>query len=344
MNKSALNYVGVDLGGTNMAAALLDKDGHILEKAKVPTLAHEGHDAVVDRMAQLIQQVIEGAGVGLAQVGGIGIGVPGMLDMEKGLTLFLPNLPGTWPRVPLAPRIAEALGLPTFLLNDVRSIALGEKTYGAGREVDNLVCLAIGTGIGGGVVVGGKLLLGLDGTAGEVGHQIIDPYGPRCGCGNRGCLEAFASGPAIASMGVRAVKQGLTTLIGELCNYDLNAISPKLIYQAAQEGDAVAQEIYEMAGFYIGIGVANLITILSPQMVVIGGGVAQAGELLLAPIRETARQRVHVTPFDKVQIVQAELGTDAGMMGAAAWARQQLALLPSPLPPFPPTLGGQGGG
>lgn len=322
---STLHHVGVDLGGTTMAAALLDEGGHVLEKAIVPTLAHEGHDAVIDRMAQLVQRVIGSAGVGPAQVGGIGIGVPGMLDMEKGLTLFLPNLPGTWPRVPLAPRIEQALGLPTFLLNDVRSITLGEKSYGAGREVDNLVCLAIGTGIGGGIVVGGKLLLGLDGTAGEVGHHIIDPYGPRCGCGNRGCLEAFASGPAIASMGVRAVKQGLTTCIGELCDYDLNAITPKLIYEAAQEGDAVAQEIYEMAGFYIGIGVANLITIFSPQMVVIGGGVAQAGELLLAPIRETARQRVHVTPFEKVEIVLAELGTDAGMMGAAAWAKQQLA-------------------
>ncbi len=325
MRKLALHYVGVDLGGTTMAAALLDKEGHILEKTTVPTLAHEGHDAVIDRMAKLIHQVIERASVSLAQVGGIGIGVPGVLDMEKGLTLFLPNLPGTWPNVPLASRIEEAVGLPAFLLNDVRSITLGEKTYGAGREVDNMVCLAIGTGIGGGIVVDGKLLLGLDGTAGEVGHQIIDPYGPRCGCGNRGCLEAFASGPAIASMGVRAVKQGLTTRIGELCNYDLNAITPKLIAQAALEGDAVAKEIYELAGFYIGIGVANLITILSPQMVVIGGGVAQAGELLLAPIRETARQRVHVTPFEKVQIVCAELGTDAGMIGAAVWAQQQLA-------------------
>jgi glucokinase len=324
--KPALHHIGVDLGGTTMAVALLDEGGRILEKATVPTLAHHGHDAVIDRIAQLIHQVINSAGVGHDQVGAIGIGVPGVLAMEKGLTLFLPNLPGTWPRVPLAPRIEEAVGLPTFLLNDVRSITLGEKTYGAGQEVDNMVCLAIGTGIGGGVVVGGKLLLGLDGTAGELGHQIIDPYGPRCGCGNRGCLEAFASGPAIASMGLRAVKQGLTTRIGELCDYDLNAITPKLIYQAALEGDAVAQEIYEMAGFYIGIGVANLITILSPQMVVIGGGVAQAGELLLAPIREAARQRVHVTPFEKVQIVQAELSTDAGMIGAAVWAQQQLAV------------------
>ncbi len=325
MGNSAPYYVGVDLGGTTVAVGLLDDRGHILEQAEAPTFAHQGHDAVIDRIARLIQRVIEGAGVSLEEVGGIGIGVPGMLDMERGLTLFLPNLPGTWPKVPLAPRIEQAVGLPTFLLNDVRSITLGEKTYGAGREVDNMVCLAIGTGIGGGVVVGGKLLLGLDGTAGEVGHQVIDPYGPRCGCGNRGCLEAFASGPAIASMGVRAVKQGLTTRIGELCNYDLNAITPKLIAQAALEGDAVAKEIYELAGFYIGIGVANLITILSPQMVVIGGGVAQAGELLLAPIRETARQRVHVTPFEKVQIVRAELGTDAGMIGAAVWAQQQLA-------------------
>jgi glucokinase len=325
--KEGRYFVGVDLGGTTIAAALLDESGHILQKATVLTLAHEGHDSVIERMARLIHEVAEDAGVGLSQVAAIGIGVPGMLDMEKGLTLFLPNLPGTWPRVPLAQRIKEAAGPPTFLLNDVRAITLGEKTYGAGRKVENMVCLAIGTGIGGGVVVGGRLLLGLDGTAGEVGHQIIDPFGPRCGCGNRGCLEAFASGPAIASMGVRAVKQGLTTRIGELCNYDLNAINPELICRAALEGDAVAREIYETAGFYIGIAVANLIAVLSPQMVVIGGGVAQAGELLLAPIRETARQRTKLTPFEKVQIVQAELGTNAGMMGAATWARERLSAM-----------------
>jgi len=323
--KSAGYHLGVDLGGTTIAAALLDAEGHIIQETLIPTLAQEGHEAVIARMAELIQRVISEAGVDLADVGSIGIGVPGVLDIEKGLTLFLPNLPGTWPRVPLALRIKQAVGLPTFLLNDVRAFTLGEKTYGAGRNVDNMVCLAIGTGIGGGIVVNGQLYLGLDGTAGEVGHQIIDMYGPPCGCGSHGCLEAFASGPAIATMAVRAIKQGLTTIIGQLVDYDLNRITPEVVCQAAKRGDRVAIDIFERAGFYLGVGIANLITILSPQMVVIGGGVAQAGELLFAPIRRTVAERVRVTPLEKVKIVPAELGRVAGVVGAAVWARQRLA-------------------
>lgn len=322
--KSAKYHLGVDLGGTTIAAALLDAEGHVIQETLIPTLAQEGHEAVIARMAELIQRVINEADVDLADIGGIGIGVPGVLDIEKGLTLFLPNLPGTWPRVPLAPRIKQAVGLPTFLLNDVRAFTLGEKTYGAGRYVDNMVCLAIGTGIGGGIVINGQLYLGLGGTAGEVGHQIIDMHGPPCGCGSRGCLEAFASGPAIATMAVRAIKQGFTTLIGELVDYDLNRITPEVICQAAEQGDSVAIEIFERAGFYLGVGIANLITVLSPQMVVVGGGVAQAGELLFDPIRRTVAERVHVTPLEKVKIVPAELGRVAGVVGAAVWARQRL--------------------
>jgi glucokinase len=213
--------------------------------------------------------------------------------------------------------------LPVSLLNDVRSFTLGEKTFGAGRDVDTIVGIAIGTGIGGGLIISGQLHLGLEGTAGEVGHQIIDPYGPRCGCGSRGCLEAFASGPAITAMALKAITQGRTTRIAELVSYDLNRVTPEVVSRAARGGDSVAREIYEQAGFYIGIGVANLITIISPQMVVIGGGVAQAGDLLFDPIRRAARESVHVTPFDQVQIVPGELGTDAGFIGAAVWASLQ---------------------
>jgi glucokinase len=320
-----VHFIGVDLGGTTLTAAAVDViSGQVVGRRQIPTLAKEGHDAVMARMVDLIQTVIADAGLSQADIGGVGIGVPGVLDLERGLTLFLPNLPGTWPNVPLKATIEAEVGLPTYLLNDVRSFTLGEKTFGAGRDVDTMVCLAIGTGIGGGVVINGQLHLGIGGTAGEVGHQIIDPYGPPCGCGSRGCLEAFASGPAITAMALKAITQGLTTRIAEIVSYDLNKVTPEVIYQAAQTGDPIAVDIYERAGFYIGIGVANLITILSPQMVVIGGGVAKAGNLLFDPIRRAARERVHVTPIDQVQIVPAQLGTDAGLIGAAVWASLRL--------------------
>jgi glucokinase len=255
----------------------------------------------------------------------VGIGVTGVLDMERGVTLLLPNLPGTWPQIPLRATIEARVGLPTSLLNNVRAFTLGEKTFGAGRDVDNIVCLAVGTGVGGGIVINGQLYLGIGGTAGEVGHQIIDPYGPPCGCGSRGCLEAFASGPAITAMALKSITQGVTTRIAEMVEYDLNRVTPELICRAAEGGDPVARDIYERAGFYLGFGVANLIVILSPQMVIIGGGVAQAGEVLFEPLRRTVRERVHVTPLDEVQIVPAQLGTDAGLVGAAVWAGEQAA-------------------
>jgi glucokinase len=315
------SFVGVDLGGTTLSAAVVDvQSGDVLGRHRVPTLAREGHDVVMARTADLIDAVVADAGLGKDVIGGVGVGAPGVLDLERGMTLFLPNLPGEWRNVPLKATIENRVGLQVSLLNDVRSFTLGEKTFGAGRDVETLVGIAIGTGIGGGLVIDGKLHLGLEGTAGEVGHHVIDPYGPRCGCGSRGCLEAFASGAAITAMALKAITQGRTTRIAELVSYDLNEVTPEVISRAALDGDAIAQEIYERAGFCIGVGVANLIAIISPQMVVIGGGVAQAGDLLFGPIRRTARARVHVTPIDQVEIVPAELGTDAGLIGAAVWA------------------------
>lgn len=320
-----VNFIGVDLGGTTLIVAAVNVvSGQVVGRHQIPTLAKEGHDAVMARMVDLIHTVIATAGLSKEDIGGVGIGLPGVLDLERGITRFLPNLPGAWRNVPLKATIEAAVDLPVYLLNDVRSFTLSEKTFGAGRDVDTMVCLAIGTGIGGGMVINGQLHLGLDGTAGEVGHQIIDPYGPPCGCGSRGCLEAFASGPAITAMALKAITQGLTTKIAEMVSYDLNKVTPEVICRAAEAGDPIAKDIYERAGFYIGIGVANLITIISPQMVVIGGGVAQAGELLFEPIRRAAREHVHVTPIEKVRIVPAQLGTSAGLIGAAVWASLQL--------------------
>jgi glucokinase len=318
-------FVGVDLGGTLLKAAIVDTDsGEITGLESVDTLAREGHDAVIVRMRDLIEDVIRKSGIPKSQIGGVGIGVPGVLDLDRGLVLFLPNLHGTWPNVPLRQKIETGVGLPTHVLNDVRSMTLGEWTFGAGRGVDTIACFAIGTGIGGGLVINGKLHLGIGGTGGELGHQSIDMNGPQCGCGSRGCLEVFASGPAIVAMGIKAVVQGLTTTIGEVVDYDLNRITPKTIYQAAIQGDEIAREIYERAGFYIGVAVSNTLAAVGPRKVVIGGGVAQAGDLLLEPIRNTVRERVFIMPVDEVEIVPAQLGPQAGMIGAALWASDRI--------------------
>ncbi len=314
-------YIGVDLGGTLLKAAVVDTaEGTISGFKRIETRARDGHDAVIERMARLISNVIEHSGVSKPRIGGIGIGVPGVLDFEKGEVVFLPNLPGNWPYVPLRQTIETGIGLPTHFINDVRSMTLAEWTFGAGKGVDTVACFAIGTGIGGGLVVNGQLHLGVNGTAGELGHQIIDMNGPKCGCGSRGCLEAFASGPAIAAMGIKAVVQGMTTNIGALADFDLNKITPKLIYEAAMQGDEIANDIFKRAGFYIGIAVASTLAAVGPRKVVIGGGVAQAGELLLEPIRKTVRERFHVVPTKEFEIVQAALGADAGLIGAALWA------------------------
>ena len=318
-------YIGCDLGGTNLRAAIVDvENGSIIHQMSMPTLARDGHEALMKRMAGLFLQMIEWAGMKKADLGGIGIGVPGVLDMEKGETLFLPNLPGTWPHVPLAATITNLTGLPTVLLNDVRSITNGEWRFGAGRGVDTIAVFAVGTGIGGGLVINGQLHLGIGGTGGELGHMTIDYSGPVCGCGNKGCLEAFASGPAIAAMGMKAVTQGLTTRIGEMCEYDLNRITPELIAQAARAGDQIAMEIYERAGFYLGIAAANICVTVGPRRIIIGGGVAQVGDLLLEPIRRTLQERVTVIPIEQVEVVQSQLGNNAGVIGVASWTADRL--------------------
>ena len=275
-------FIGCDLGGTNLRAAIVDVEtGLVLHQSSLPTLAREGHDAVMKRMAGLLDQTCQSAGLQKQEVGGIGIGVPGVLDLEKGETLLLPNLPGTWPHVPLLATIANLTGLPTAILNDVRSITLAEWRFGAGRGVDSLAVFAIGTGIGGGLVLNGQLHLGIGGTGGELGHTVIDYNGPRCGCGNYGCLEVYASGPAIAAMGMKAVAQGLTTKIGDLCEYDLNRITPELIARAAETDDPIAMDIYEKAGFYLGVAASSICASIGPRRIVVTGGVAHVGRLLL---------------------------------------------------------------
>jgi glucokinase len=318
------HYIGIDLGGTNLRAAIADTDtGQIFHQRKCPTLAAEGQDAVIQRIVQLIEELIEVSRSPDCEIKGVGIGVPGTPDIDTGVIQFLPNLPGQWLNVPLQAIIEEQIKLPVALINDVRAITLGEWTFGAGRGADTVVCLAIGTGIGGGVVVNGQFHLGLGGTAGEFGHHVVEVDGLPCGCGGKGCLELYASGPAIAAMGVKEVMHGHTTRIGELVDHDLNQIDAGVIVQAAKEGDLIAQEILQRVGTYLGIAVGNILGVISPQRVIFAGGVSRAGDLLLRPIVRTVNERVHVIPLKKVEFVLAELGINGGLLGAALWAKQR---------------------
>ncbi len=318
------SFVGVDLGGTKIAASVVDVgSGAVAARQIIPTEAHAGPDAVLARMGELILSVGRAAGLAPEQIGAVGVGVPGPFDQATGQTIFLPNLAGMWRGVHVRDQLRRRFDGPIWLINDARAFVLAEATFGAGRGANTVVGLTIGTGIGGGIAIGGRLHLGIDGTAGEVGHMTIDPHGPPCGCGNRGCLETFASGPSIATLGIRAALTGVPTRIGELAGHDLNKITPEIIHQAADAGDQVAREILGRAGAALGLGVANLVTVLSPDCVILGGSVARLGEWLFGPVRAAVRERCRAIPVEQVRITPAALGGDAGSIGAAIWAAQQ---------------------
>lgn len=317
-------YAGVDLGGTNIKAGLVDVEkGNLLISDSVPTQSHLGPESVLSRMAKLVKKLISQSGFGDNEIGGLGISAPGIIDLDTNTTVFMTNLHRRWRQIPVGDWMMEALGYKVKMLNDVRAITYGEWKFGAGKGVDSLVCFAVGTGVGGGLVVNNQLVLGFEGTAGEVGHQTLDPNGPLCGCGNHGCLEVYASGPAIAAEAARGILQGWSTKISELIDHDLNRLTPKVVAQAADQGDEFALEIWQRAGRYLGIGVANILTSIGVKRVIIAGGVANAGDLLLNPIKAEIKKRVFLMPVDQVDVVRGKLGSTAGIIGIAAWRAEQ---------------------
>jgi glucokinase len=313
--------IGCDLGGTNLRVGVVNmQDGSVAHLQSVPTQARDGYKSVIERMVVLFKQVMSKCEFDTADICGVGIGAPAVLDPAAGIVKLMPNLFGGWRGVPLGKLVSKNIGLPVHLINDVRATTFGEWKYGAGKGARTVICFAVGTGVGGGVVVNNELVMNFNGTTGELGHTIINPDGPACGCGNHGCLEAYASGPALAAMGIKAVKQGRTTIIGELVNYDLNLISPEVIAQAALEGDEIAMDIFQYVGNIIGIAAANAALVVGPERIIISGGVASAGDLLLEPIRKTLQDRIFVMPKESIQVIRAKLGDQAGIIGAANWA------------------------
>lgn len=306
--------IGVDVGGTNVKVALVDKTGSIVYSDTVPTRAEMGYEYTISNMIKAINDVMKEAKVTISNVEGIGFGFPGQIDCDNGIVRIAPNIPG-WINIPIAEIVSKEFGVPVKVDNDVRCAALAELNYGAGKGATNMICITVGTGIGSGLIVNGKLVRGASNAAGEIGHiklQMND--GPLCGCGDQGCLEAFASGPAIVAMAEEYVKGGKSTKYRELAK---NEITPYYVCEAAKQGDVVAKKIFETMGTYIGIGLSSVVNLLNPEKIVIGGGVADAGEFLFAPIRETLKKRSMPIQGAAVQVVHAELGNSAGVIGAS---------------------------
>ena len=309
--------IGIDVGGTNVKIALVDDNGKIIYSNSVPTYAKMGYEYTVNNIKQAIKDLMKETNTTPSDIEGIGFDFPGQVDCKTGVVKLAPNIPG-WVNVPLAQMIEDEFHIPTRIDNDVRCAALGELKFGAGRGCENFICITVGTGIGSGIVINGKVVRGATNAAGELGHIKLQMNGgPICGCGDTGCLEAFASGPAIVAMAQEYIKGGKSTKFREMAAVEGGEITPYMVAKAAEEGDPVAKRIFEIVGEYIGIGLTSVINLLNPERVIIGGGVAESGELLLGPIRKTIKERAMVVAGNAVEIVPAQLGNSAGVIGAS---------------------------
>ncbi|MGH7562025.1 MAG: ROK family protein [Gemmatimonadales bacterium] len=320
-----MRYIlGIDIGGTNLVVGAVTEDGRTVRGLVTEaTGAPDGPDVVIDRIVRMARDVLQQTrGEDReAQFLGVGVGAPGPLDRKSGIVLLTPNL--RWTNMPLRDRIQSALDMPTALENDANCAMLGEHWVGAARGATHAVCFTIGTGIGGGLVVDGRLVHGAADVAGEVGHMTIEVNGRRCGCGNDGCLEAYASGPAIARRSIEAIDAGASSEMPVLVNGEVSTITAQTVFEAAQAGDPLADEIVRDTAKYLGVGVANLVNLLNPEVVVICGGVTRAGDHLFTPLRREVARRAFKPAVQSCRIVPGELPGTAGVVGAAkAWLDQ----------------------
>lgn len=318
MQKKRKKYViGVDIGGTNVKIGIVGLDGRVYKKKIFSTKKVPQKDKLISLLIAHIKEVIEEFSLRKKDILGIGIGTPGLIDSKRGIIHYLVNIKG-FKEVPLKRIIENRLKIPTFLDNDVNIMCLGELYYGRGKGVKNMVCITLGTGVGGGIVIDGALYRGSTLSAGEVGHTTINEKGPRCGCGSHGCMEAYVGNTGIVKDAVKRIRKNKKTLMYKLVAGDLSNLTPKIISRAAKRGDELARDILEDTGRRIGVGLATIVNILNPEKIIIGGGIADAGKILFDAIRSTVRKRAMKVPARAVRIVKAKLGQDAGLIGAVA--------------------------
>jgi len=321
-SKERDHFVGVDLGGTKILAGVFDRKLKCLERAKVATKPERGPDGVIERIARCVREAVDDSDLTLERVKAVGIGAPGAVKHETGEVIFAPNL--DWHDVPLRKELEKQLGLPVYVENDGNVCALGVHEVELEGKPRNLVGIFLGTGVGGGLILNGRLFTGFNGTAAEIGHMVIEVGGPKCGCGNKGCFEALASRSAIFRRIRDAVRDGQKTWLVEKLGPDLTDMRSGDLRKAIRNGDKFVEQVVESAAEYTGIAIGNLINILNPDTVVLGGGVIdQLADDMMAVITETAKDYAMDGTFKGIQIIASKLGDDAGITGAAVLANQE---------------------
>lgn len=315
--------VGVDIGGTNIKLALVDKKALLKGKRTFSTTSFSGRRTLIDGIVSQIESLISSQGLKKKDIIGVGIGAPGAVDIRTGTIHYLTNIPD-WREVPLGDVLKKRLGVPVFVDNDVNVMALGESYFGAGCGAANMLCITLGTGVGGGLILDGKLYRGSSSAAGEFGHVPINEVGPKCKCGSWACVEAYAGNSYIVKDVIRRIRNGQKTLITKLVKGDLSKITPETISDACRKGDKFAKKVWIDVGKKIGIGLAGAVNLLNMEKIVIGGGIARAGKILFDSIKRTIRARAMKLPAKTVRIVKAKLGYDAGLIGAATLVLYEL--------------------
>jgi glucokinase len=314
--------LAVDIGGTKIITAIIADDGQMVAKERHLTLADEGVESVRDRLFTAIDSLLSRNDMESSQLSGISLAVAGAIDADRGLITVSPNLPG-WCDVPLRDIIGERYEVDAFLVNDASAAVLGEHRFGAGRGVSHLIMLTLGTGIGGGIIINGEMYNGACGSAGEIGHMVIDVNGPECACGNRGCLEALASGTAVARDAIGRIRQGEKSSLVKMVGSKVEDITAEKVGAAARNGDPLALDVLTRAANYLGVGMANIVNIFNPEMIILGGGMAKLGDLLIDPARRVVADKAFPISARAVRIVTAQLGDEAGVYGAAIFAFEQ---------------------
>jgi Transcriptional regulator/sugar kinase len=315
--------IGVDIGGTNIKLALCDQKGRLNGKRTFSTTSFKGKRALIDGIVSKIEELVSEAGLKKRDITGVGIGAPGAVDIRTGTVHYLINIPD-WREVPLGSILKKRLGIPVFVDNDVNVMALGEVYFGAGKGAVNMLCITLGTGVGGGLILDGKLYRGSSYAAGEFGHVPINIDGPKCKCGSWACVEAYAGNSYIVKDVVRQIKSGQKTLITKIVAGDLSKVTPEIISEAERRGDKFAKKIWTDIGNKIGIGLAGVVNLLNVEKIVIGGGVAEAGKILFDSIKSTIHERAMKLPAKTVSVVKAKLGYDSGLIGAATLVLYEL--------------------
>lgn len=312
-------YLGIDIGGTNIKLALVSSTGSVLKRGVIETSAGLGPRCAMRRIRTAVD-AFAGAGENLTAVG---MGCAGLVDADRGMLLSSPNLP-KWKNSRLARIAQEELGVQTYVDNDVNTAAYGEYMCGSGRGCRNLICITLGTGVGGGIVSDGKLLRGTANYAGEVGHMSVNLDGPRCKCGNRGCLEAYVGKNALVRSARSKLGSKAGSVLGKLSERQKRGLTPKMIFHAAQRGDRVAKEVLNEAAVYLGTAIASLVNIFNPEVIAIGGGISGAFDFMKPRLEKVVQSRAFKESASMVRICRSELGNDASTVGAALLAKDQM--------------------